>query len=86
MYAPHDGAVRCAPRRRLHLIAPMSMSATPTARMPSLSIRLDARTIVKLEREAAAERRPVSSLIRNLLDDALRDRERQQARRGSANA
>jgi hypothetical protein len=45
---------------------------------------LDARTIAKLEREAAAERRPVSSLIRNLLDDALEQRARQQARRGSS--
>jgi hypothetical protein len=61
----------------------MSLSATPTARKPSLSIRLDARTIARLEREAAAERRPVSSLIRNLLDDALRDRERQTP--GNAN-
>jgi hypothetical protein len=64
----------------------MSLSATPTARKPSLSIRLDARTIVRLEQAARSERRPVSSLIRNLLDDALEQRARLQARRGSVNA
>jgi hypothetical protein len=63
----------------------MSISTT-TTRRPSISVRLDARTIAKLEREAEADRRPVSSLIRNLLDDALEQRARQQARRGSANA
>jgi len=57
----------------------MSMS-TATTRRPSISVRLDARTIARLEREAEADRRPISSLIRNLLDDALRDRERHQAR------
>jgi hypothetical protein len=56
----------------------MSMS-TATTRRPSISVRLDARTIARLEREAEADRRPVSSLIRLLLDDALRDRERQTA-------
>jgi hypothetical protein len=60
----------------------MSMTNT-TPRRASKSIRLDPRTIARLERAAAAERRPLSSLIRNLLDDALRDRERQT--RGAAN-
>lgn len=60
----------------------MSMSAA-TERRASKSIRLDPPTIARLEREAAAERRPLSSLIRNLIDDALRHRERQT--RGAAN-
>jgi hypothetical protein len=56
------------------------MSMSESQRRPSISVRLDARTIARLEREAEADRRPVSSLIRNLLDDALRDRERQNMR------
>jgi hypothetical protein len=63
----------------------MSISNTTTTRRASISIRLDPKQIAKLAREAESERRPVSSLIRNLIDDGLRDRER-QARRGSANA
>jgi hypothetical protein len=70
--------VRCEPPCAV-LHRPMSMSEAQQRR-PSISVRLDARTIARLEREAEAERRPVSSLIRNLLDDALRDRERKPAR------
>jgi len=44
----------------------------------SVTVRLDAVTRDKLEREAAADRRPVASLARLLIVDALRDRERQE--------
>jgi hypothetical protein len=47
---------------------------------PSVTIRLDAATRHKLEREAATDRRPVSSLARLLIADALRDREKQSER------
>jgi hypothetical protein len=63
----------------------MSLTASTTPRMPSISIRLDPRTIVRLEREAEADRRPLTQYLRLLIDDALAQRER-QARRGSANA
>ena len=62
----------------------MSLNATPATRKPSLSIRLDAQTIARLEREAEADRRPLTQYLRLLIDDALAQRER-QARRGSAN-
>jgi hypothetical protein len=77
------GVVRCAHKESVLTLTRMSMT-TATTRRPSISVRLDARTIARLSREAEAERRPVSSLIRNLLDDALRDRERQT--RDNANA
>jgi hypothetical protein len=57
----------------------MSITNT-TPRRAQISVRLDPKQIIRLEREAQSERRPISSLIRNLLDDALRDRERHQAR------
>jgi predicted transcriptional regulator len=60
------------------------MSMSESQRRPSISVRLDARTIARLSREAEADRRPVSNLIRNLIDDGLRERERQAAR-GNAN-
>ena len=50
---------------------------------PSVTVRLDAVTRDKLEREAAQDRRPVSSLARLLIVDALRDRERQTERAAS---
>ena len=43
---------------------------------PSVTVRLDAVTRDKLEREALQDRRPVSSLARLLIVDALADRER----------
>jgi hypothetical protein len=33
----------------------------------------------QIAREAEVERRPIASLVRNLLDDALRDRKQQTA-------
>jgi hypothetical protein len=41
-----------------------------------VTIRIDARTMARLAREAAADRRPVSALARLLLVDALADRDR----------
>jgi hypothetical protein len=75
-----DNAVRCA---SLYAVLHRVMSMSTTARKPSISIRLDARTIAHLEREAQSERRPISSLVRNLLDDALAQRQRDQAARGN---
>jgi hypothetical protein len=61
------------------MVAAMSITnATP--RREQISVRLDPRQIARLEREAQSERRPISSLVRNLLDDALRDRERRNMR------
>jgi hypothetical protein len=47
---------------------------------PSVTVRLDAVTRDKLEREAAQDRSPVSSMARLLIADALADRERQVER------
>ena len=44
---------------------------------PSVSVRLDEETMARLEREALQDRRPVASLARLLIVDALADRERQ---------
>jgi hypothetical protein len=49
-----------------------------------VTIRIDPVTRARLEREAAADRQPVSSLARLLIVDALRDRERQTERAVSA--
>jgi hypothetical protein len=46
----------------------------------SVTIRLDVKTMGKLAREAAQDRRPVASLARLLIVDALADRERQGER------
>jgi hypothetical protein len=50
---------------------------------PSVTVRLDAATRHKLEREAAQDRRPVASMARLLIADALADRERQGERGGN---
>ena len=50
------------------------------ATSPSVSVRLDVETMDRLEREAREDRRPKASLARLILTDALRDRERQDAR------
>jgi hypothetical protein len=49
-----------------------------------VTIRIDPVTRARLEREAAADRQPVSSLAWLLIVDALRDRERQTERAVSA--
>jgi hypothetical protein len=51
--------------------------STATSERGSVTIRLDAVTRDKLEREAARDRRPVSSLARLLIVDALRERDPQ---------
>ena len=45
-----------------------------------VTIRIDPLTRARLEREAAADRRPVSSLARLLIVDALQARERETER------
>ena len=48
---------------------------------PSVSVRLDVEMMDRLEREALADRRPVSQYVRNLILDAVDgDRERQVER------
>ena len=47
---------------------------------PSVSVRLDEKTMDRLGREALQDRRPKASLARLILTDALRDRERQVER------
>jgi hypothetical protein len=54
--------------------------STATSERSQVTIRLDAVTRAQLERDAAADRRPVSALARLILIDALRDRERQGGR------
>ena len=54
--------------------------STATSERSQVTIRLDATTRARLEREAAQDRRPVSSLARLLIVDALADRERQGER------
>jgi hypothetical protein len=55
-------------------------SATENAKV---TVRLDGPTRARLERDAAQNRRPVSSMARLLIADALADRER-QGERGSS--
>ena len=45
-----------------------------------VTVRLDGPTWARLEREALQDRRPVASLARLLIVDALADRERQVER------
>jgi CopG-like RHH_1 or ribbon-helix-helix domain, RHH_5 len=54
--------------------------STATSERSQVTIRLDAVARARLEREAAQDRRPVSSLARLLIVDALADRERQGER------
>jgi hypothetical protein len=54
--------------------------STTTSERSQVTIRIDPLTRARLEREAKADRRPVSSLARLLIVDALRDRERQSER------
>jgi hypothetical protein len=53
----------------------MTIAATRCA-LASLTVRIDSALRARLEREAAEDRRPLSQHVRNLLDDALRDRDR----------
>jgi len=55
------------------------MSTAPSERS-QVTIRIDPVTRARLEREAAADRRPVSSLARLLIVDALANRERRSER------
>lgn len=50
----------------------LAMSNTQLA---SVTVRIDRSTRDRLAREAAQDRRPLSQHVRNILDDALRDRE-----------
>ena len=43
--------------------------------LASVTVRIDRSTRDRLAREAAQDRRPLSQHVRNILDDALRDRE-----------
>jgi hypothetical protein len=54
--------------------------ATPASASEKVTVRLDGPTRARLEREAAQDRRPVSSMARLLIADALADRERQGER------
>jgi hypothetical protein len=58
--------------------------STTTSERNQVTIRIDPLTRARLEKEAAADRRPVSSLARLLIVDALRDRERASERAASA--
>jgi hypothetical protein len=55
----------------------MTMAATQRSRA-SVTIRIDPAVRERLAREAAQDRRPLSQHVRNLLDDALRDRDGDQ--------
>ena len=55
------------------------MSTAPSERS-QVTVRLDGPTWARLEREALQDRRPVASLARLLIGDALADRERQVER------
>jgi hypothetical protein len=52
------------------------MSTAPSERS-QVTIRIDPLTRARLEKEAAADRRPVSSMARLLIADALASRDRQ---------
>jgi hypothetical protein len=57
--------------------------STPASECSQVTIRLDGPTRARLLREAAQDRRPVSSMARLLIADALADRERQVERGGN---
>jgi hypothetical protein len=50
--------------------------STAASERSQVTVRLDGPTRARLEREAAQDRRPVSSMARLLIADALADRER----------
>jgi hypothetical protein len=58
--------------------------STTTSERCQVTIRIDPLTRARLVREAERDRRPVSSLARLLIVDALRDRERASERAASA--
>jgi hypothetical protein len=49
--------------------------------LASVTVRIDRATRDRLAREAAQDRRPLSQHVRNILDDALRDRREQEGAR-----
>jgi hypothetical protein len=57
----------------------MTTTASIQRARTSVSIRIDAGLRDRLAKEAAQERQPLSQHVRNILDDALRDRKQQTA-------
>jgi hypothetical protein len=61
------------------MVALRTMCATEAlmsnTQLASVTVRIDRATRDRLAREAAQDRRPLSQHVRNILDDALRDRE-----------
>jgi hypothetical protein len=58
------------------------MSAPLSERNQQLCVRIDAVTRRRLVAEAERDRRPIASLARLLIEDALADRDRERGREG----
>jgi hypothetical protein len=74
--------VRCAAFATSGTLADMSTTANhhDRERRGRVTARLDREHIAIIERIAAVERRPVSSVVRNLLEDRLRALEPREER------